>query len=597
MTKQQIDNTELESSYSEFTQTQLKLNNLEEVVKQTSKLKLLYVEDDKQLQVNMMSLLDAFFKSITVASNGKEGLELYKNEQFDIVLTDVGMPILNGIEMAKEIKFINPTQPIIITTAHAESEYLLEAVKYGIDGYILKPFLFNQINETFSRVVQNILLKKEHDNYQQKLEKNIAKRTKELELSKQELEEQKNELEAIFNTSKDGIAIIDLETNFLDFNNSYLQMTGFTREELLAKSCTGLSDEKNFQKSKDVINIIMEQGHYENFEKTCIVKNDKKIVVNMSLALMPNKKQIIVSARDLTEERIAQRRIKDYTKLIDANVFTSTTNLKGNIIKVSQAFSQRCGYSEKELIGNKHKILRAPDTDIKIYEQMWNVLLSDKTWYGEIKNIKKNGEYFWMQLSISPIYNDENIKIGYTSIGHDITDKKCTEKLSITDELTGLFNRKYFDEMFPKIINSAKRKNDLICFLIFGIDYFRLYNDTYGHIKGNYLLTNVANSIKESLGRVDDYSFRLGAEEFCVIFKTESINDSTKFANNIRTDIEDLQIPHENSDVSKFVTVSMGLVCKRAKDIESEELLYSEADKLLHTAKKSGRNKVVVADD
>ena len=167
------------------------------------------------------------------------------------------------------------------------------------------------------------------------------------------------------------------------------------------------------------------------------------------------------------------------------------------------------------------------------------------------------------------------------------------ELISITDGLTNIYNRRHFNELFPKVINSAKRENELVSFLIMDIDHFKQYNDTYGHQMGDEVLIKVSNSIKNSLKRSDDYCFRLGGEEFGVIFKIESKDKAIEFSNTIRENIENLKIEHTGNSASNYVTASFGLICKNAKEIENDNIAYKDADDLLYNAKESGRNKVV----
>nr|MDA3908581.1 diguanylate cyclase [Sulfurimonas sp.] len=175
------------------------------------------------------------------------------------------------------------------------------------------------------------------------------------------------------------------------------------------------------------------------------------------------------------------------------------------------------------------------------------------------------------------------------------TEKKLQE-LSITDELTTLYNRRYFNEIFPKLINSAKRENTNICFAIMDIDYFKLYNDTYGHISGDIVLKSISQSLKSSLSRADDYCFRLGGEEFGILFKGLDKEQATEFIKQMKQNIEDLKIKHEKNNVSKYATASFGLVIRDAASIKDENELYKEAYDLLYKAKDSGRNKVCVSD-
>lgn len=115
------------------------------------------------------------------------------------------------------------------------------------------------------------------------------------------IKEQKQEFETIFNLSKDGIAILDLESNFLDFNNAYLEMTGFTREELLTKSCIGLTIPEDIPRTMDALKIVMKNGSLNNYEKTCLVKDGKRVIINMGIILMPDKHRLLVTAKDITE--------------------------------------------------------------------------------------------------------------------------------------------------------------------------------------------------------------------------------------------------------------------------------------------------------
>ncbi|DAB30274.1 MAG TPA: diguanylate cyclase [Sulfurimonas sp. UBA12504] len=172
-----------------------------------------------------------------------------------------------------------------------------------------------------------------------------------------------------------------------------------------------------------------------------------------------------------------------------------------------------------------------------------------------------------------------------------IIEKKL-EEMSITDALTSLYNRRYFNEMFSRLINSAKRDNTTICFAILDIDYFKQYNDTYGHIGGDEALKKIAQVLRDSMQRADDYSFRLGGEEFGILFKGVDATTAQKFVNEIREKIESMQIQHKTSSVCPYLTASLGLVVRDAKDVKKCEDLYKEADELLYKAKAGGRNRV-----
>lgn len=109
----------------------------------TAELKVLYVEYDKSISNSMIRYLSNFFKLVVYSPNGQDGLRKYKEDKFDMVITDLSMPKMNGIDMIKEIKETDDLQVVIITSVHSDSEYLQEAIKIGVDGYIIKPFDFD----------------------------------------------------------------------------------------------------------------------------------------------------------------------------------------------------------------------------------------------------------------------------------------------------------------------------------------------------------------------------------------------------------------------------------------------------------------------
>lgn len=170
--------------------------------------------------------------------------------------------------------------------------------------------------------------------------------------------------------------------------------------------------------------------------------------------------------------------------------------------------------------------------------------------------------------------------------------EKELEKMSTTDALTSLYNRRYFNEVFPRVINSARRENENICFAILDVDYFKQYNDNYGHIAGDDVLKKLSSTMRSQLSRADDYCFRLGGEEFGLLFKDLSNDEAKQFIEKMRQSIEELHIKHGKSSVSEYVTASFGLAVRDAKDVKIYEELYREADELLYKAKENGRNRV-----
>ena len=185
--------------------------------------------------------------------------------------------------------------------------------------------------------------------------------------------------------------------------------------------------------------------------------------------------------------------------------------------------------------------------------------------------------------------------IGHTAIRHDITNKKRIEEISITDELTGLFNKRYFNEMFEQELHRSKRTNNTFAFIILDVDCFKLYNDFYGHKKGDYVLEAVGKELRELSQRSSDIAYRIGGEEFAITFLPDTKEDAIAFVKLINRRIEALEIEHiHNKADSDLITVSIGLYVETGKKLATTKEIYNFADTAMYKAKKTGRNQSVL---
>lgn len=171
------------------------------------------------------------------------------------------------------------------------------------------------------------------------------------------------------------------------------------------------------------------------------------------------------------------------------------------------------------------------------------------------------------------------------------------EELTITDALTTLLNRRSFDEALVTKVNIAQRTDTPLAFFMIDIDYFKQYNDTYGHHKGDEALKAVALVLKNSALRASDMVFRLGGEEFGILALGMNQNEAIIFANKIRTKVEELKLEHKANKASSFVTISIGVLVVKPKKQCCIDCLYKKADKALYEAKDNGRNQVVLFRD
>ena len=287
--------------------------------------------------------------------------------------------------------------------------------------------------------------------------------------------------------------------------------------------------------------------------------------------------------------------INTYNKIFDENIISSSTDNKGVIKSVSSAFCRISGYSKNELIGKHHNIVRHPDMSSKTYKDLWRTIKKNKTWKGEIKNLAKDGSYYWVSAVIEPVFDKQKNKIAYYAVRQDITDKKRIYDLSITDGLTSLYNRRYFDHIAKSIIDRTMRNNKLFAFMLLDIDNFKKFNDTYGHQRGDEILVKVSSSLKETFRRSEDYIFRIGGEEFGVVITGNTVKDILCLATLAKDNLQALNIKHVGNKYYHVVTASFGLIIIGKNKINPNyELkhIYKKADEELYKAKKSGRNNI-----
>ncbi|MDT8339848.1 MAG: diguanylate cyclase, partial [Sulfurimonas sp.] len=282
----------------------------------------------------------------------------------------------------------------------------------------------------------------------------------------------------------------------------------------------------------------------------------------------------------------AHKKLKEYTSIIDRYIITATTNTDSTIIDVSHAFINSSGYSKRELVGQKMSVIKDPNRNKELIKDLWETILSKKTWIGEIKNRKKDKTEYWLEQHIVPqIDEHDNIK-SFVSIGIDITAKKELEKLATIDKLTGIYNRRRFEEFLQIEMEVAKRHSQPLSLILVDIDHFKSVNDTYGHQVGDMVLSQTTKVISQNLRKSDIFG-RWGGEEFVVICPQTNKNKAFILAEKLRASIEE----HEFEKVG-HKTICLGIA--ELEHDDNEKTLVEKADKALYEAKNGGRNRAVV---
>ena len=297
-----------------------------------------------------------------------------------------------------------------------------------------------------------------------------------------------------------------------------------------------------------------------------------------------------------------------------------TMQPNGNIQTINRAAERLLGYQRKELVDQKfnrlfadEKISQSIEFSLPEYIQSNCPDNSDSHW--EVCMQTKDGSRVPARISIrNMIIDNENT---YICVLSDIADIKemeqellqLNEQLSltneqlaqsaITDSLTGLYNRRHFDATFSKELARSTRQAACLSLLIVDIDFFKEYNDRYGHLLGDDCLSRVGECMNTIFKRSGDLPARYGGEEFAVVLPGCDGLDLQERAETLRLEIENLRMPHAGSSVSEVVTVSIGAVTYRPQgDVvvtPKPRELFKEADRALYRAKNRGRNRVEFA--
>ena len=277
-------------------------------------IKVLYVEDDKSIQEEIHDFLSRFFPIIDLADNGKDGLELYKNGNYDIVISDINMPKMNGIEMVHAIKEINEYQKIIITSAYNEPQYLIDLIDNGVDKFVLKPFNNKKFLVVLYKISEYIYHEKQNQLLQLKIDEKIA------------------ETQTIVDMIEHGIVVIN-EGVVTQVNKQFLEMAGYESMEscqMEVKSIPSL-----FEMHKGYIDVNSNEELIELLEsdesrinKIIMKKGLEDKVYLLKHKKVDNEDRYVISFTDITEE---ERLVNINTKTGLSNIYAATANVEYRI--------------------------------------------------------------------------------------------------------------------------------------------------------------------------------------------------------------------------------------------------------------------------
>ncbi|MBL1243340.1 MAG: diguanylate cyclase [Sulfurimonas sp.] len=535
------------------------------------RIKILYVEDEKNVREMLARFISRFCGELYVGENGEEGLALYSKHKVDIVISDIKMPKMNGIEMVETIKKKNQRQLVIFTTAHIDSEYLFRAVELQVDGYIAKPVDFDKLKFRIEKCINEIESKK----------------------AAEQLKESEEKFRKISQTAQMGIFIY--KEKFVYVNSAMCNILGYSEEEMLNMEPWTIVPQEIQEKFKKIAFRRIAGDYFPaTYSDILLVRKDAtEITVRIGADTIPQDGGYagLGTVIDITDILHIQNRLKQLAQAIEQmDEMVRISDKEGYIMYVNEALTRYTGYKKSELIGKSNKIFKSGEHSDSFYQKMYETIHKRKSFQATFVNAKKNGEHYHEDQIISPILNEESGEIEYfVSTSKDVTEHvQMQEKMKVlatTDLLTGIKNRYSMNQHITNEMNRIKRYGSSFALMMLDIDFFKKVNDTYGHDVGDYILKEFSTIVEKTIRDTDVFA-RWGGEEFLVLAPGENTKGAKALAEKIRKNVYE----YDFNTVGN-ITISIGLsVCNSFSD---KEKLLKNIDDALYEAKENGRNRVV----
>ncbi|MFC3220020.1 diguanylate cyclase domain-containing protein [Tianweitania populi] len=314
-----------------------------------------------------------------------------------------------------------------------------------------------------------------------------------------------------------------------------------------------------------------------------------------------------VVRREFVKRALAEavtRQSEAQYRLLAENATDLIIRLDGDLVRryVSPASHAMLGLDPSEMVGHRTRGIIHPDDWPTVEQMVAEARVTGKPAEAIYRLQHKSGAYVWVEGRYSFVADDE----GFIVVLRDISTRKSAElklaaahaelaKRANTDGLTGLANRRRFDEAFEAEHAKAVDQSKSLSLLLIDVDRFKLFNDTYGHQAGDECLRRVAKAIEACI-RPSDLCARYGGEEIVVLLPGSDDAAAYRVGERIRMAVESLDIPHmENASAGKRVTISIGCATQEPGSDEPALALIAQADRRLYEAKRTGRNRVLSA--
>jgi len=419
----------------------------------------------------------------------------------------------------------------------------------------------------------------------------------------------KKRYQTLFNHRSNAVFInsfteIGNPSQFTEVNDAACQSLGYSRAELLTMNPSQIMP-KDFVCDPQVMKDLRTHK-YATGEVLHQAKDGRIFPVELSLNELETsegKPLIIAFTRDISDRKKAEAALIEgeqrYQALFAAKseaVFIHAFNNEGiptNFVEVNEAACLSLGYTKEELMQMSPRDITPQGFNPPI--NIPQKLAQDNCVFFEAQHLSKDGRIF--PVEVRTVLLDTTEKSLVIDFVRDISDRKAKaeelERIASLDYLTQVANRRKFDRFLEIEWQRSYRGLSCISLIMGDIDYFKPYNDYYGHQMGDKCLQQVAHAIASSIKRPTDLVARYGGEEFGIILPTTNLEGAIHLAETIRQAVKNLGISHEKSTINPNVTMSLGIATLKPTSADFSTLIQA-ADSALYNAKKLGRDRIHV---
>ncbi|EDZ63714.1 diguanylate cyclase with PAS/PAC sensor [Sulfurimonas gotlandica GD1] len=407
-----------------------------------------------------------------------------------------------------------------------------------------------------------------------------------------QLQESEEKFRKIAETSLMGIFIY--KERFIYVNEAFVDMSGYTINELYEIDPWSVVDKSQRETVRAIANRRLKGEEFPRVYSDFKVNRkdgECRIMRVMTQTIKYEDSYAgLGTIMDITDIRETEDKLKVLAQAIEqTDEMVRITDKNGVITFVNDALVAHTGYKPLELIGKKINMFKSGKHDNAFYKEMWEIILSGKTYRGVFINRKKDKNIFYEEETITPIFDSKKNIQNFVATSQDITERiemeNKLQKLATIDSLTGIYNRHKTNEEIEIQLAKAKRYDEEFALVMFDIDHFKDVNDTYGHDAGDDILKEFSDVVLKHIRESDRFG-RWGGEEFMLLLPKVDKDEAIRVADKIREFVS----RYPFNKLSR-ITVSVGASIYREND--TKESLLKRTDEALYQAKSSGRNRVI----